>query len=240
MYLDFHTHFSNSLDFENKFQIPEEETFSVFNWIMNENGSINDLKRLIELYPVQKFSIGIHPWHIISSELADQLTEIEELLKSPFYSPSLIMIGECGLDKHIEIDLSLQKRVFLAQLELAEKFNKPVVLHVVKAFDEIISLSRPFLNKIPLTIHGFNKSTALATQLWAGGFGLSFGKPKNSDYSKGDFLKLKFKNELFFFETDSSPDSIKNIYDSYSFLTGNSVNTLKDSNFANWKKIGII
>lgn len=150
-----------------------------------------------EFFTEKYFSIGIHPW---DADLQVSRTELEKIIQHP----NCLAIGECGLDKVIDIDLELQKKVFISQLDLAVKFQKPVIIHCVKAFDELIEICKSYHSKIPLIIHGFNKSLQLVKQLIDKGFYISFNYSvfKKSDY---DFSILPI--DKLFFETDNN-DSI--------------------------------
>ena len=101
-----------------------------------------------EIYKDSFFSIGIHPW---DSDLQFSLAEFEGIIQHD----NCLAIGECGLDKVIEIDLELQKKVFISQLDLAVKFKKPVIIHCVKAFDELIEICSTYHSKIHLIISLF-------------------------------------------------------------------------------------
>ena len=67
---------------------------------------------LVNQYPwefdatIPNYSIGIHPWHIDKNRLESDLKTIEEKLQLP----ECLALGECGLDKRIEVgsDISLR------------------------------------------------------------------------------------------------------------------------------------
>ena len=61
---------------------------------------------------IPTYSIGIHPWYIDENRLVSDLYAIEEKLKEA----SCLALGECGLDKRIEIPLETQIQVFHQQL----------------------------------------------------------------------------------------------------------------------------
>ncbi len=147
-----------------------------------------------KLYLESYFSIGIHPW---DADLQVSISALEILIQHP----NCLAIGECGLDKVIEIDLEIQKRVFISQLELAVKYQKTVIIHCVKAYDELIEICKPYHSKIPLIIHGFNKSLQLAKQLIDKGFYISLShsifKKEGIDFNSLDLEKI-------FLETDNS------------------------------------
>lgn len=115
-------------------------------------------------------AVGIHPWFL--DHIAKGWDkELETLLSE---SPDLI-IGECGLDFYKDIDRKIQKIVFCKQLELAQKFGRPVVIHAVKAINEVLSC----LKKYPLVrrfvVHRFSGSLTEAKSLIANGAFLSLG-----------------------------------------------------------------
>ncbi len=178
-----------------------------------------------ELYTKSYFSIGIHPW---DTDLECSKIEFEHFISHK----NCIAIGECGLDKLKGVDLEIQKRVLKFQLDLALKYQKPVIIHCVKAFDEIIEICEPFQNKIPLIIHGFNKSQQLAMHLIENGFYLSFGS-SISKKSEFDFNSILL-NKLFL-ETDSNDNlSIKDIYEIAAQQFKISENDLKEKIYSNF------
>lgn len=168
---------------------------------------------LVNQYPwefddsIPNYSIGIHPWHIDENRLESDLKIIEQKLQLK----ECLALGECGLDKRIEIPMVLQIAVFEKQIALAEKFNKPLVLHLVAAFDEVIEIKKRLKISVPIIIHGFSKSAALAKQLIDNGFYLSFGKylVRNPE------LKAVFQsvpNDKFFLETDTMEETLEEVY----------------------------
>ena len=173
------------------------------------------------------FSIGIHPYDI---NLVDE-NSIKELEKN-LSDKNCKAIGECGLDKLKNKDLKSQKIVLQKQLELAVKYNKPLIIHCVKAFDELIELCKPFENKIQLIIHGFNKSEELAVQLISKGFYLSLN---HTIFNKEnfDFTKLPI-NKLFFETDDYTLISISDVYKKASIKLKMDVNELKEKIYTNF------
>ena len=147
-----------------------------------------------ELYLEKYFSIGIHPW---DADLQVSTSDFEKIIQHP----NCLAIGECGLDKVIDVDLELQKNIFISQLDLAVKFQKPVLIHCVKAFDELIKICSSYHSKIPLVIHGFNKSFQLAKQLTDKGFYISLN---HSVFKKEDVDFDVLPLEKLFLETDNN------------------------------------
>jgi TatD DNase family protein len=168
---------------------------------------------LVNQYPkefdaeIPFYSIGIHPWYIDEQRLEADLQIIERKLQEP----NCLALGECGLDKRIEIPLELQQMVFERQLLLAQKQNKPVVIHCVAAFQEVIALKKRLKITVPMIIHGFSKNKQVAKELIDNGFYISFGKY----LLRNPELKAVFQgipNDRFFLETDTIEEGIEEIY----------------------------
>ena len=193
---------------------------------------------LVNQYPrefndsIPFYSIGIHPWYITEDQIDIDLKIIEEKLQTE----NCLAIGECGLDKRIEIPLELQISVFEKQLALAEKYKKPVVIHCVAAFQELIAIKKKMKISVPMIVHGFSKNGQLAVQLIKEGFYISFGKYllKNTE------LKTVFKavpNDCFFLETDTADENIQKVYDLASEYKEISIKELKDIISGNFKSV---
>lgn len=156
------------------------------------------------IYTETYFSIGIHPWDT-SQNMDIQVSDLERYIKHP----NCLAIGECGLDKTHGAELAVQRMIFESQLKLAASYQKPVIIHCVKAFDELQKIVKPYIHQTQLVVHGFNKSIELAQQLIHQGFYLSF----SSMFSLKSILK-KLPLDRVFFETDNQENtSIKEIYD---------------------------
>ena len=169
----------------------------------------------------QSFSIGIHPW---DTELIDATTfkQLEHFLNQP----NCLAVGECGLDKLIATPLDLQKKAFEQQLQLAIKYNKPLIIHCVKTFDELIEICKPYFNRIPLIIHGFNKSETLAKQLIDKGFYLSL---HHHILLKSDFEIKSLPLNNLFFETDNDPHLlIQVVYQAFALKLNIELDVLKE------------
>jgi TatD DNase family protein len=157
---------------------------------------------------IPNYSIGIHPWYIVESRIDSDIQIIENKLKDE----DCIAIGECGLDKKIQIPMALQQMVFEKQLALAENYQKPVIIHCVGAFQEIIAVKKKLNISVPIVIHGFSKNIEIANQLVKNGFYLSFGK---SLFQIND-MELVFNsvpNDRIFLETDTIDKDIKAVYE---------------------------
>ncbi len=172
-----------------------------------------NILEIVNQYPqdfdaiIPNYSIGIHPWYINENRVEADLKIIEEKLNFN----NCLALGECGLDKRIEIPLDLQTQVFEKQLLLAHKYNKPIILHCVAAFQEIIEIRNKLKIQVPMIIHGFSKNEQTAKQLLDNRFYLSFGKY----LLRNPELETVFKqvpNDRFFLETDTIEETLVEVY----------------------------
>jgi TatD DNase family protein len=157
-----------------------------------------------EILPENYFSIGIHPKDI-DGNWQENLEKVKEISQQQ----NCAAIGECGLDALINIDENLQKKVFEAQILWANEINKPMIIHCVKRFQELIPFQK--LAKVPLIIHGFNKKKAIADEMLKHGFYLSFGKSVLHSVSLQAIVK-DFPLEKMFLETDDADFDIAELY----------------------------
>ena len=199
---------------------------------------------LVNQYPLElnmqlpSFSIGIHPWFINQETLENELKIIEDNLQHI----NCLAIGECGLDKRIEVPFDLQKVVFERQLLLAENHRKPVIIHCVAAFDELIECIQRLKITVPIVIHGFSKNIQLANQLIKLGYYISFGKYLFQTPNLGSVL-AQMPEHQFFLEPDTTTKSIEEVYVLAAQHRGISVDSLKiqiQSNFESVFKTKII
>ena len=181
---------------------------------------------------IPNYSIGIHPWYIDENRVEADLEIIEEKLKLK----NCLALGECGLDKRIEIPLDLQTQVFEKQLLLAQKYNKPVILHCVAAFQEIIEIRNKLKIEISMIIHGFSKNEQTAKQLLDNGFYLSFGKYLLRNHELETVFK-QVPNDRFFLETDTIEETLEEVYNLASKYKNIEIENLKHQINSNFKKV---
>ncbi len=172
-----------------------------------------DVVELVNQYPhefsdsISYYSIGIHPWFIVEDRIESELA----ILESKLSEPGCLALGECGLDKRIEIPFEVQQAVFERQLFLAEQYQKPVLIHCVAAFQELIAIKKKLKISVPFLIHGFSKNEQIAKELVANGCYISFGKY----LLRMPQLESVFKDlpkDRFFLETDTDEQTIQEVY----------------------------
>ena len=186
-----------------------------------------------ESLPDSNFSTGIHPWHINPLNYYTQIKNTEKL----FSNKNAIFIGECGLDKLKCADFKLQQTVFQLQINLAIKLQKPMILHCVKAFDEILVMLKNKISPDKIIFHGFHKSPEMAFDLTTKEYSISLGK---SLFLQPDRMKTVFEKvnpEKIFFETDDSDYSIEEIYQKAVDISGQSLDFWKNQVNLNFERI---
>lgn len=154
-----------------------------------------------------QYSVGIHPWYIHTSHWENQL----ELLQETSQNPNVLAIGECGLDKACDVPFSLQERVFAVQVDWANKIGKPLIIHCVRAWDEVLHVLHLQGNKVPVVFHGFNKNLPMAQKIIGQGYYLSFGRSLEQPGKRKILSELPADKILL--ETDDTPVSIRMVYE---------------------------
>ena len=148
------------------------------------------------------YSVGIHPWSPDKS-LMEKICEYASL-------PTVLAIGETGLDKitakNID-DFNIQQELFTEHIILSEKVEKPLIIHCVKAWEELLRMHKTAKPLMPWIIHGFKGKAVLAEQLLNAGIYLSFGVTHNTDS-----LKAAWDKQRVFAETDDTNADIRDIY----------------------------
>ena len=180
----------------------------------------------------QFYSAGIHPWHIgkVNSEACFQAIELAAKQKN------MLAVGECGLDRAIETAYEIQELYFIKQIDIAVKYAKPLILHGVRTYSDLLKLKKATRTDIPWILHGFNGNQETALNLIRNGFYFSIGEA---------LLKNEMKHELFraipidriFFETDNLEIPIQQIYFIASQLLGFEEEDLAESIFSNFKTV---
>jgi TatD DNase family protein len=180
------------------------------------------------------YSLGLHPWFI---ERQDVEYAIEKIVLS-MNDPKLLAIGECGLDKLQSTSLPKQIEVFELQIQLAERCQKPLIIHCVRAFNELLQLKKSSVADIAWIIHGFNSKPVLAESLLKQGFYLSMGKALlNPQSNAAKTLQIMPLPQLFL-ETDAAEDIlISDIYAAAAKIVDLSIEDLQQQIFHNFKRV---
>ncbi|MCD8185125.1 MAG: TatD family hydrolase [Rikenellaceae bacterium] len=177
-----------------------------------------------------KYTAGIHPWDAAAADVSE-LTFFDH----PHHG--LIGIGEIGLDfARKETDRKKQTDLLRLQLAVAEKGRLPVLVHCVKAYNQITAESKHYC--LPAVIfHGFTGSPTLMEQLVGSGWNLSFGYRMFDSPKTMQALK-EIPADRFFLETDDGEKpEIGQLYQRTAELRMVSQESLKQQIFTNYNRI---
>jgi TatD DNase family protein len=178
------------------------------------------------------FSFGLHPWEIGKVNESKALKNLELICEKK----RIIAVGEIGLDRAINTPLDLQTIFFRQQLEIAEKYNLPVIIHNVRATSDFLQLKKVNINSIPWIFHGFKGSLHEAEQLIDRQCFLSFGAAV-LNHSKTQEVLRKVPLEHVFFETDDSDENISTIFKKAAEILDICTAELKEKIYLNFVKI---
>lgn len=184
---------------------------------------------LFEQPTTELFSAGIHPKDVTGND-----NKAMNWLYEVSASKKCFAIGECGLDGILYVDDVLQSEMFSRQIELANKIRKPLIIHCVRRFSQLLHYVP--LSEVPMVVHGFNKKDEVAKQLLSKGFMLSFGVALLHHVS----LQQTFKEtppEKIFLETDDSETDIAIVYKKAAEIRKISVDALQSQILQNFEKL---
>lgn len=106
------------------------------------------------------YAAGIHPWQVAQANEAAWLA-----LDEAVQHPAVLAIGEAGLDRLATTPMSMQETAFIRHILLSETVRKPLVIHCVKAFNELVVLKRRYRPSMPWIVHGFRNNLHIARLL---------------------------------------------------------------------------
>jgi len=188
-------------------------------------------KKTPQNIPGVSYTYGIHPWFLNEGNEKQLLTSLEKLINNP----DVIAIGEAGFDKIRGPSLDLQRRVFEKQIAISEEVGKPVVIHCVKAWEELLAAQKKLKPEMPWLIHGFRGNVELAGQLISKGMFLSFWFDFVLRPESAGLLRALPENRVFL-ETDGADIDIRDIYNKVSNDKDITVEELKRIILSNYKE----
>ncbi len=191
---------------------------------------LQDFQEEIGQMPV---SVGLHPWHI---ENFDEPENLEKNLEGAVRNENVVAIGECGLDKIIKVPLEKQKNIFLKQIRISEENDLPVIIHCVKAYQELLEIRKDTNANQAWILHGFNSSAQLADDMIDKGIYISAGSRLLHSSKKCHEILNSMPKEFLFIETDDEND-IRQIYEKVAGCMRVSTEELKEIVFNNYRKV---
>lgn len=214
-YIDIHNHGGK----------PSPGIFLVENLMAHEGRMPSETEGMV-------FSMGIHPWFLDETNI----TSLLNLVKEKSTDSAIIAIGEAGFDKLRGPSPEIQRKAFEEQAEIAETVNKPLFIHCVRAWDELLQAHKRVKPVMPWIIHGFRGKKELARQLISRNMYLSFWfdfivRPESSE------LVRSLPSDRIFLETDGSDVDIREIYKKVAADIGINVEELKSVISGNFDKV---
>jgi TatD DNase family protein len=222
MFIDSHAHL-NFKDYKDDIgDVIKRARDAGVEFIINPGTDLESSREAIELaekYEMIYAAVGIHP-HDAAKASDKTLEEIEKLS----HHPKVVAIGEIGLDYHYNYSpQEIQRQVFSKQIEIAQRRNLPIVIHMREAESDTISIvkeeirkSPNWRNQIPKTrypspkgvFHSFAGDSSLAWKVINMGFYISVPgvvtfKPKVSQKSNIVDVVENVSIEHILLETDS-------------------------------------
>lgn len=135
-------------------------------------------KQLQKKYPEIGLCFGLHPYWTTNKSMDECDLALDQLGRQ---LPQALALGELGLDlrpKIVKNSFEEQMHCFIAQLEMAEMWGKPIVLHLVRAFEQVKKVFSHY--KVPRAgglVHSFNSGPEEADFFLSQGLHLSIGGP---------------------------------------------------------------
>jgi len=186
--VDTHAHLGSSRFDDDRLQVVERAQAAGVHTIINIGTDLASSRQALMLAREQRLlsrggerfdhidiyaSVGIHP-HEAAKARPDDLVEIERLC----VDPTVVAIGEIGLDFHYNFSPpDVQRKTFIAQLALARRLGKVVVVHDREAHAETLSILSKEAQGLLGVLHCFSGDAEMAAQVLQMGWFLSFGGP---------------------------------------------------------------
>ena len=130
--------------------------------------SNEEVLKLVKKYDIVYGAIGIQP-----EEINDYNVDNLKFIEAHINDDKIIAVGEIGLDYHYECDRNLQKELFRKQLNIAKKYNKPVIIHSRDSIQETYDILKEF--HVKGIMHCYSGSVEMAHEFIKIGFLISIG-----------------------------------------------------------------
>ncbi len=198
---------------------------------------------------------GVHPWDVtdtpdrhferneVKSRNHRHLNDSEIFHGGDFSIPlrssrnDKLFIGEVGLDKVHKETFERQIEVFEKMIRLSESYRKPVIVHCVRAYSEIIEVRKKMKATMPWVIHGFNSSVETMRQLLRYDMYISLGEVLYRNENHAVKILKDIPTDRLFLETDVSGRDIRDIYAKAAALMGCEVEFLENKIFENYGRL---
>lgn len=192
------------IDIHNHGASPIEGVFQVETLMAHEGRKPANL-------PGMAFTCGIHPWNLDETNHGKLIATVIQLTADPM----VVAVGEAGFDKIKGPSPELQRKAFEEQIIISEEIKKPVVIHCVRAWEELLRAHKKMKPRLPWMVHGFRGKYDLAMQLISKNMFISFWYDFIIRAESGALVK-QLPSDRIFLETDGSGANIRDIYNKVS------------------------
>ena len=175
-------------------------------------------------------TLGIHPWDVTEEQF-----EVSRDRRS--LEMTAAAIGEVGLDKVYKDTFERQVEVFEEMIRLSESYRKPMIVHCVRAYSEIIEVRKKMKASMPWVIHGFNSSVETMWQILRYDMYISLGEVLYHNENQAVKILNSIPIERLFLETDVSGRDIKDVYAKAAALMGCEMSFLENKIFENYGRL---
>lgn len=171
MYIDTHCHVLNEYYDDIEMVISECRNNDIEKIIVNgcDINSNREVLELVSKYDIVYGAIGFHP-----TELDDFKEEYFKFLEDNLDNPKIVAVGEIGLDYHYDnTDKEKQVYIFKKQLNIASKYNKPIIVHSRDSIQDTYNILKKY--RLTGSIHCFSGSVEMAREFVKIGYKLGIG-----------------------------------------------------------------
>ncbi|MCI9093583.1 MAG: TatD family hydrolase [Coprobacillus sp.] len=200
MYFNTHTHLNSDELYEKREELIQHALSHQVTNIVVAGYDLKSSQRAVKIaneYPFVYATVGISPNDCLHTK-DDELEEIEVLLQNP----RVVALGEIGLDYYWDdVPRNKQKEVFIKQIQIAKKYNKPIVIHARDAYEDTYDILKQAAHRG--IMHCYSGSVEMAKRYIDIGFYISLAGPvtfKNAKVPKEVAIQIGIDHLMI--ETD--------------------------------------
>ena len=174
MIFDTHAHYDDKQFDEDREQLLDSMRAGGVGAIVNASATVESWDKVLELtreYPFVYGMIGVHPDEVGALD-EEKFARMERLLQEE----KVVAVGEIGLDYYWDNEShEVQKRWFIRQLELAQKWNMPVNIHSREAAADTLEIMKKYAQGMKVIIHCYSYSKEMAEEYVKMGYLIGVG-----------------------------------------------------------------
>ena len=202
MIFDTHAHYDDEAFDSDRDQLLQSLNNEGIGLIINPGCDFKSCRKSIEIsenYPFVYSAVGVHPEEI--DDVSD--TDLDEILKLANH-PKCVAVGEIGLDYYWnKSNKNTQIRMFHLQMEWADEYHKPVIIHDREAHEDSLNVIKQYPN-VKGVFHCYSGSVEMAKELISRGWYLGFDGPITYKNNKKQIDVLNYcPLDRILIETDS-------------------------------------